>query len=106
MIMCYPTWEMGSDACNYNQSARETPVNQREAFIALGARHHPTHRCDHQAAQDRLDQAEFDQPGLMRFGYGYANEAAADQCQRSKLRGGQIRGIGHAVHGSPILLLP
>ena len=84
---------------------RNTQLISARRLLPLGARHHPAHGRDHQAAQDRLDQAEFDQPDLMRFGYGCANEAAANQCQRSKLRGGQIRGIGHAVHGSPILPL-
>jgi hypothetical protein len=95
---------MGSNARNYNCSGGYIPVHRQKEFIILGARHHPAHGCDHQAAQDRLDQAEFNKTGLMRFGYGRTDKAAADQCQRSKLRGGQIRDIGHAVHGSPIPL--
>ena len=82
---------------------RETAVHQ---LVALGARHHSAHGSDHEAAQDRLDQTEFDQPGLMRFWYGRADKATADQCQRSKLRRSQIRGIGHAFHGFPILPSP
>jgi hypothetical protein len=40
----------------------------------------------------------------MRFWEWLRHEAATDQCQRRKFRGGQVRGIGHAVHDCPICL--
>lgn len=103
MVRCYPYLKVGSRACDYNRPAQDKPGHQ---LIALDSRHHPAHGSDHEAAQDRLNKAEFHQPSLMGSRYGRADKAPADECQRSKLRGGQIRGIGHAFHSFPILPPP